>query len=133
MCEVRESREPLDCVDRTRGMAGDTARWGASGGVLDSLREDQRDESVDLVRFMRSSMASRVCCEMAEIASSNVSVWGMWISSEANGVILLLFRGGEETGKTARGEGDEVPAGGDRATAVSRKEETACAARFGHP
>ena len=144
MCEVRdcrEYREALDCADRTRGMQGADERIGVvvgNGGVLDSLRLDQSDESVLLVertRSTRSSMASSVCCEMAEIPSSNVSVRGMCNSFDFKGAILTSLRGGDDTGKgelvvvTAAGEA-EVAAGGARATAVSRSDETACAARF---
>ena len=72
---------------------------------------------------------------MAEIPSSNVSVRGMCNSFDFKGAILTSLRGGDDTGKgelvvvTAAGEA-EVAAGGARATAVSRSDETACAARF---
>ena len=74
--DVREYLEALDCADRTLGN-GDAMRCGGNGGVLDSLRDDHKEESVDRVRCTRSSMASRVCCEMAEMPSSKVAVNGM--------------------------------------------------------
>ena len=141
VCEVLDCREALDCADRTLGIVGGVRVVGVgNGGVLDSLRDDHMDESVlfvDRTRSTRSSMASRVCWEMAEIPSSNVRVLGMCNSLDDKGATLISLRGGEETGKgllfvfvaTAAGE-PEVEAGGARATAVSRSEDTACAARF---
>ena len=144
VCDVRDcrdSRDDLDCADRTRDIIGclddNAVVVVGSGGVLDSLRLDQREESVERTRLTCSSMASRVCCEMAEIPSSNVSVRGMCNSLDDKGAILTSLRGGDETGNgwvvfaapvTAAGDADVV-AGGARATADSRKDETACAAR----
>ena len=74
-------------------------------------------------------MASSVCCEIAEIPSSNVGVMGMCKSFDDKGAILGSFRGGDDTGKgVLEGVAGE---GGARVVATfSRKLWTAAAARL---
>ena len=83
------------------------AAGGASGGVLDSLRDDQRDESVDRVLFTLSSMASNVCCEIAEMPSSNVRVEAKVVGAGGGEV-----RRGER-GRGRRGDGDGLRRGAE--------------------